>query len=586
LKLLRKPAALLLISLVLFSTFTFLQFTFVSTVFATTSSFGYTGVGGSTVSIEGYIVGSVFTCVDGGTALNITAYLNPSTNYVSAVKAGVYKHSDLSLVGNTTAANIPALSESDWFTFTFAVQPTLLAGTDYVLVIWGTSGTGTCTVSYTNNDTANQGHTQTKAYGVWPEPYAPSHLSSKLSIYCNYTVAPTPPAVISVGGSVAESFSVLGARATALSSSLSATASFVVSGLDGMVFQRFGVAPLSFALNGLKAVSATTAGSIVESFTVASGRIDSLLRFGSASLSTALSGARSLLESVGGIVTEAFDVGTLRSWTVLKQALVPLTTTLSSVASGLYGAIITLYSSIPLTFTSVSSRVLSIIRQGNVAEALAVNTVHTLAFLKGGLASLGASVSNVLSFTQSVGGSVLEAFTVSSSRLVALLELGSVSESFTVGASRYLAVLRYGLASLTASLSSLAESLLRSLNLYGLVPESFVTEAGKMMEMFTLGSVTQALGALGLKAMTLLKTSEATVAFAITKLIGGLPTLLTFFGSIIESFNIASLGSSFMLPYAHVGGDYFIVGVAAGLLCAMIAMASIGQRLRRTRRRL
>jgi hypothetical protein len=376
-----------------------------------------------------------------------------------------------------------------------------------------------------------------------------------------------------VGGAVAESFSVLGARATVLSRSLGLTASFMVSGLDGMVFSRFGIAPLSLAINSLKAVSAATARSIAASFSVASVRLDSLLRFGSASLSTALSGTRSLLESVGGVVAEAFDVGTLRSWTVLKYALTPVAMTVQGVASGFFGRIFTLYSSIPLILASASNRVLSIIRQGNVAEALTFNTVHTLTFLKGGLASLGASVSNVPSFVQSIGGSVLEAFAVSSSRLVTMLGLGSISEAFAVGASRYLAVLRYGLTPLTTTLSSLAEGLLRTLNLYGLIPESFIAEASKAMAMFDLGSVTQILGALGLKAATVLKASELASVFAITKLTSGLPSLLTFFGNILASFNLGSIGSTFMLPYGAGVGDlamtFFSVAIVMPLILAL-----------------
>jgi hypothetical protein len=351
---------------------------------------------------------------------------------------------------------------------------------------------------------------------------------------------------------------------------------FIMQGIysvGSMAFSRFGASHLSLALNSLKTVAMATAGSVVASFSAASGKLFAFLRFGAASISATLSGQRSLLENVGGVVAEAFDVGTLRSWTVLKYALTPLATTLSSVASGLYGAIFTLYSSIPLTFASASSRVLSVIQQGNVAEALAVNTVHTLTFLRGGLASLSASVSSVLHFAQSVGGSVLEAFTVGSSRLVTMLGIGSVSETFAAGASRYLVVLRYGLTPLTTSLSSLAEGLLRTITLYGLIPEAFTTEASRIVEMFTLGSVAQTLGVLGLKAATVLKTSGTAIAFTVEQLISGLPTFLTFFSSILASFNLGSIGSTFMLPYGAGAGDlamtFFSVAIVAPLVLAI-----------------
>lgn len=425
--------------------------------------------------------------------------------------------------------------------------------------------TGTSIKLYSDNWVIAYANTTTEA--IWRAFY-PNGTSWDGTI-------PSEEETLNSYGSVTPSFTASSSKASTFQWQSSLYV-FIMQGIysvGSMAFSRFGATPLSLALNSLKTVAMTTAGSVVASFSAASGKLFAFLRFGAASISATLSGQRSLLENVGGVVAEAFDVGTLRSWTVLKYALTPVTMTVQGAASGFFGRIFTLYSSIPLTFASASGRVLSIIKQGNVAEAFAVNTVYALTFLRGGLTSLNASAFNSLSFAENVGGLVAESISVGANRLVAVQGLGSVAEAFSVGALRSLEVLRYGLTPLTTSLSSLVGGMFRSITLYGLIPEAFTTEASRAMEMLAPGSVAQTLGALGLKAAAVLKTSGTVIAFTVEQLISGLPTFLTFFSSILASFNLGSIGSTFMLPYDAGAGDlamtFFSVAIVAPLILAV-----------------
>lgn len=162
-------------------------FDFVPSVYATTATFGYTSTGGAgTTSIENTAVGSEFTVSEDGAAVSITAYLTPASLYMANCKAAIY-FANNTLLGSGTAAT--SVSEvADWYTFTWASGPALSAGTAYILVVDGTSGTGTCVLSYATNDTVDQGHTDSQTYSGFPEAtLVPTHVARKYSIYCTYT---------------------------------------------------------------------------------------------------------------------------------------------------------------------------------------------------------------------------------------------------------------------------------------------------------------------------------------------------------------------------------------------------------------
>ena len=156
------------------------------------ATFGYTTIGttgGLTIAAVGWedISGSVFTCTEFGTATSITVALKRTVAGSDNVKCAIYKHSDLSLLAQTEERNLALTTSYVWYTFTFATPPSLIGGTDYILVVWGDYTAQNITCPYDNGD-ANQGHKQTLAYGAFPNPLVPSHQNTKASIYCTYTM--------------------------------------------------------------------------------------------------------------------------------------------------------------------------------------------------------------------------------------------------------------------------------------------------------------------------------------------------------------------------------------------------------------
>ncbi len=138
------------------------------------------------------ISGSVFT--SGGTAGtgdSITVYIpgNQSGNFW---KCAIYKHSDLSLIGET--ATTTRVTSSAWNTLNFIGSPTILASTDYILVCWANrTQPGGPSVAYDDGEGTIQGHFQAINYNGFPDPLVPTHEDRKYSIYCDYTELPTPP---------------------------------------------------------------------------------------------------------------------------------------------------------------------------------------------------------------------------------------------------------------------------------------------------------------------------------------------------------------------------------------------------------
>ena len=206
----RQIRVLFMVFLALFSLYTFLQ---LPLAFADTGVFGYDtmGTAGAT-TLENQIVGSVFSVSHSGNVTNIGAYLNPASSYNGLVKGAIYSHATLGYVGTSDAVPVPAWCEANWYNFPFSTQAEVTAGEEYIIVVWGQSRAGTCTVSYANGDT-NQSHSQSSTYGTWPDPLVPTHGNFKYSIFCNYTYTavdntnPTYSTVTSnstVGGSVCQ----------------------------------------------------------------------------------------------------------------------------------------------------------------------------------------------------------------------------------------------------------------------------------------------------------------------------------------------------------------------------------------------
>ncbi len=100
------------------------------------------------------------------------------------VKAAIYSDSH-NFVASTEEKTV---SQTGWVTFAFSdPKPTLLAGTNYVLVVWSSSVGGVNL--YYHSGSSNQGHLYWQTYGsVWPSSPSFSHSSREYSVYCTYQV--------------------------------------------------------------------------------------------------------------------------------------------------------------------------------------------------------------------------------------------------------------------------------------------------------------------------------------------------------------------------------------------------------------
>lgn len=105
-------------------------------------------------SIGNQIAGSKFTAPLSGELTEMHAFLN-CTAGADYAKAAVYKASDLSLLGYTSAGQ-HATGAAHFIRLTFVDAPQVVAGTEYILVVWGGALNGTLWVGYVAGD-ANQG---------------------------------------------------------------------------------------------------------------------------------------------------------------------------------------------------------------------------------------------------------------------------------------------------------------------------------------------------------------------------------------------------------------------------------------------
>jgi hypothetical protein len=154
-----------------------------------TTQIGYSTKGIQPQSIEGRIAGSMYTTTSGGQIQSMSAAVSSTANNRN-VKVAIYQASDGSLVASTNAQTI-GNNFNGWLTFTFSSpKPVLSANTNYVLVAWADSGSGTVNLFY-DGGTSNQGYADSRTYGSWPNPDSNLNPDSdrKYSINCTYTTA-------------------------------------------------------------------------------------------------------------------------------------------------------------------------------------------------------------------------------------------------------------------------------------------------------------------------------------------------------------------------------------------------------------
>ncbi len=147
-------------------------------------TFGNTGIGASSVSIENVIGCVGDTPADAGTADSISAYIFSFTS-TATIKAALYVASDESLLSpQTEEITVTAFA---WNTLDFSGGPSISAVKHYI-GCWG----GTAAVTL-RADTGSSGHRfRSITYDGWPDPLAGTTSATIRTIYCTYTVGGAP----------------------------------------------------------------------------------------------------------------------------------------------------------------------------------------------------------------------------------------------------------------------------------------------------------------------------------------------------------------------------------------------------------
>jgi hypothetical protein len=144
------------------------------------SRVGNINTGSSGASIMDTIRGQRFTTVATVSAQSISAYI-ACTMSAKNMKAAIFD-SNGNLIGSTAEKSVP--TGTTWQTFNFASPLLLTASTQYVLVVWSQSGSGTADLRYSST-TGGNGRTVSQTYGAWPTSASFATNAYQYSIYCN-----------------------------------------------------------------------------------------------------------------------------------------------------------------------------------------------------------------------------------------------------------------------------------------------------------------------------------------------------------------------------------------------------------------
>jgi hypothetical protein len=154
-------------------------------IFTSRANFGYETKGGSSDSTENYIRGYKALCQNGGNVTSITAYLYVSSTQ-KKFRAAIYSTS-YNRIAQTQELTLAAGTDR-WVTFYFtAPYPQVSTGTEYWLVVWGESASGSG-LAYYDSGPSNVGLYQSRTYDSagFPASFTPDGLQSrKYSIYAN-----------------------------------------------------------------------------------------------------------------------------------------------------------------------------------------------------------------------------------------------------------------------------------------------------------------------------------------------------------------------------------------------------------------
>jgi PKD repeat protein len=153
-----------------------------------TDTFGNENSGFSGQTIEDTIRGARFTTPSSTVvAQSITAHIY-CYNVAKNMKAAIYDNSG-NKVAETNELSVPSNSNPQWRAFNFASPPTLAASTQYILVVWSQSGSGSAELRYSWYNGGDARYATGQTYGSWPSSLSFStDDDNQYSIYCNYQV--------------------------------------------------------------------------------------------------------------------------------------------------------------------------------------------------------------------------------------------------------------------------------------------------------------------------------------------------------------------------------------------------------------
>ncbi len=160
-------------------------------------TFGYTGAGASTVTVEDNIRMGRFQISENGTGVSITALIDVTTA-AKNMKANVYQDEtgetdvDVAVLANGETEQISVgTGASQSITFNYNAAPTFVSGTFYRISLWSVAAGGNGLVHFDSAIAGADAYSRALTYGAWPNPSGTltNTDQARLSIYTTYTTA-------------------------------------------------------------------------------------------------------------------------------------------------------------------------------------------------------------------------------------------------------------------------------------------------------------------------------------------------------------------------------------------------------------
>ena len=154
-----------------------------------TATFGKTSESGETnAETEDCITGGVYTPTSSGLGVSITAYIK--VDGAHNMKCALYNNATNALIenGTTSERSVNTSNVYAWETFTFPTNPSIVAGTAYLICVWSEDADGNARVQADEGSgTARQDTTPT--YNGFPDPFTQDFSAeAEVNIYCTYEI--------------------------------------------------------------------------------------------------------------------------------------------------------------------------------------------------------------------------------------------------------------------------------------------------------------------------------------------------------------------------------------------------------------